>query len=52
MIDLEIQGRMILAHDLTVPVSASTHAVATNLVLFLMFYGSGNLLQLLPTVLP
>ena len=28
--------------------SATTHAVATNLFLFLIFYISGNLFQLLP----
>src|SRR6218665_3118254 len=44
--DLEIQGQVIL--QATSPISATTHAVETNLVLFLMFYGSGNSFQLLP----
>jgi len=43
--NLEIQGHMIL--HMTLPISASTHAIATNLF-FLILYGSGNLLQLLP----
>jgi len=48
--DLEIQGQVIL--QATSPISATTHAVETNLVLFLMFYGSGNSFQLLPNAWP
>src|SRR6218665_2240915 len=48
--DLEIQGQVIL--QVTSHISATTHAVETNLVLFLMFYGSGNSFQLLPNAWP
>src|SRR6218665_1748014 len=44
--DLEIQGHAIW--HMTVPISATTRAVATNLFLILIFYGSGNSFQLLP----
>jgi len=40
MNDLKIQGRVIL--HMTLPISASTHAIRKNLALLLMFYGSGN----------
>jgi len=48
--DLEIQGHMIL--HLTFPISATKHAVATNLFFILIFYGSGNSFQLLPNAWP
>jgi len=44
--DLEIQGHVIL--HIILPISASTPAIATHLVLFLMFYGSGSSFHLLP----
>jgi len=46
--DFEIQGHVIL--HVTWPISASTHARATNLFLILMFYGSGNSFHLLPCI--
>ena len=50
MDDLEIQGRMIL--HMTLPISVSTHAIATIFGLFLVFYWSGNSFQLLPNAWP
>jgi len=41
--DLEIQGRMIF--HVTLPLPFTTHAVATNLFLCLIFYVSGNSFQ-------
>ena len=40
--DLEILGHVIV--HVTLNISATKHAGATNLVSFLMLYGSGNLL--------
>ena len=47
--DLEIQVHMIL---LVPDLSQLLHAIATNLVLFLMLYGSRNSFQLLPNAWP
>jgi len=34
---------------MTLPISAATHGMPTNLVLFLMFHWSGNSFLILPT---
>jgi len=50
MDDLEIQGHIIFL--MTLLISASTHAIAAKLFLFLVFYESGNSFQLLPNAWP
>jgi len=37
---------------ITLPISASSHAIAASVLLSIMFYGSGKSIQLLPIAWP